>query len=107
MDYAHGQLWEWTATGIQRISFDEIPHTQDGQPRETFDGHTQDPDTSDPLHTIVCGAIRQGMKQASQPVWFLLLNNNFHRLQTVLKPVVSQSTPISAIDSTANRRMGS
>jgi len=87
--------------------FDAIPHTQDGQPRETLDGHTQDPGTLDPLHTIVCGAIREGMRRASLPMWFLLPTNNFQRLQTVLAPVVSPSTPISAIDSTANRPMGS
>jgi len=107
MDYAHGQLWQWTTTGIQRMSFDAIPHTQDGQPRETVDGHTQDPGTLDPLHRIVRGAIREGIKRASPPTWFLLPTNHFHRLQTVLAPVVPPSTPIFAIGSTANRPMGS
>ena len=52
-------------------------------------------------------AIREGMKQASPPMWFLLPTNNFHRLHILLTPVKSPSTPISAIDSTANRPMGS
>jgi len=62
MDYAHGQLCQWTVKGIQRMSFDTMPHTQDDQPRETLDGQTQDPGTLDPLHTIVCGDIREGVK---------------------------------------------
>jgi len=83
-----------------------IPHTQDVQLMETVAGHTQDPGTSDPLHMIVCGVIREGMKQTSLSMWFLLPTNNFHRLQTVFTPVISKSTPISAIDITANRPMG-
>jgi hypothetical protein len=58
MDYAHGQLCQWTTTGIQRMAFDSLPHTQPDQTRETLDIPTQDPDTLDLLHIIVCVAIR-------------------------------------------------
>jgi len=58
MDYAHGQLWQWTPTGIQKMSFDALPVTQSDQPGETSDGPPQDTDTLDLLHTIVCDAIR-------------------------------------------------
>jgi len=109
MDYAHGQLWQWTTTGIQRMSFDALPHTQPDQRRETLDIQTQDPDTLDPLHTIVsmCGAMREGVKQASPSMWFLLPTDHFHRLQPVITPAVLTSTTVSAIDSTANRPVGS
>ena len=80
MDYAHGQLWQWTTMGIQRMSFDALPHTQPDQTRDTSDLPTQDPDTLDPLHTIVCGAIREGVKQASPPI----PTDQFHRLQHVI-----------------------
>ena len=107
MDYAHGQLWPWTTTGIQRMSFDALPHTQPDQTRETSDIQTQDPDTLDPLHTIVCGAIRKGGKQASPPMWFLLPTDQFHRLRPVITLAVLTSTTVSAIDSRANRPIGS
>jgi len=107
MDYAHGWLWQWTPTGIQRMSFDALPVTQPDQTRETSDCQTQDTDTLDPLHTIVCEAIREGVTQASPHMWFLLPTDQFHRLQPVITPVVFASTPVSAINSTANRPMGS
>jgi len=107
MDYPHGRLWQWTATSMQRMSFDALPHTRPDQTRETSDLPTQDPDTLDPLHTIVCGAIRECVKQASLPVWFLLPTNQFHRLQPVITTAVLTSTPVSTIDSTANRPMDS
>ena len=66
-DYAHGRLWQWTTMGIQRMSFDSLSLTRPDQRRETSDLPTQDTDTFDPLHTIVCGAIREGVKQASPP----------------------------------------
>jgi len=81
--------------------------SQDDQPRETLDGQAQDPGTLDPLHTIVCGAIREGVKRASPPMWFLLPTNQFHRLQPVITPAVFRNTTFSAMDSTANRPMGS
>jgi len=40
-------------------------------------------------------------------MWFLLPTDPFHKLQTVITPVVPARTPVSAIDSTANRPMGS
>jgi len=40
------------------MPFDALPVTQPDQPRETSDGPAQDTDTLDPLHTIVCEAIR-------------------------------------------------
>ena len=107
MDYAHGQLWQWTTTGIQRMSFDALPHTQSDQIRKTSDIPTQDPDTLDPLHTIVCGAIRDGVKQASSPMWSLLPTNQFHRLQAIITLAVLTITTVSTIDSTVNRPMGS
>ena len=58
MHYAHGQLWQWTPTGIYKMSFDALPVTQPDQPGETSDGPAQDTDTLDPLHTIVGEAIR-------------------------------------------------
>ena len=58
MDYALEQLWQWMPTGLQKMSFDALPVTQPDQPRETSDGPAQDTDTLDPLHTIVCEAIR-------------------------------------------------
>ena len=54
MDYAHGQLYQWTPTGIQKMSFNALPVTHPDQTRETSDGPTQDTDTLDPLYTIVC-----------------------------------------------------
>jgi len=69
MDYAHGQLWQWTTTEIQRMSFDALLHTQPDQTRETSDIPAQDPDTLDPLHTIVCGSIRKDLKQAAHVVF--------------------------------------
>jgi len=71
MDYAHGQLWQWTPTGIQKMSFDALPVTQPDQPGVTSDGPAQDTDTWDLLQTIVSKAIRDGMKRASPPMWFL------------------------------------
>jgi len=106
MDYAHGQLWEWTTTGF-RMSFDALPHAQPYQTREKLDIQTQNPDTLDPLHTIVCGSIREGVKQASPPMWFLLPTDHFHRLQPVITPATFPSATVFAIDSTANRPMGS
>jgi len=38
---------------------------------------------------------------------FLLPTNQFHRLQPVITPFMLTSTTVSAIDSTANRPMGS
>jgi len=35
IDYTHGQLWQWTPTGIQKMSFDALPvdlNTQAGHP---------------------------------------------------------------------------
>jgi len=107
MDYVHGQLWQWTPMGIQKMSFDALPVTQPDQPGETPDGPAQDTDTLDPLNTIVCDAIRDGLKRASPPMWFLLPTDQFHKLQTVITPVVPACTPVSVIDSTANRPMGS
>jgi len=107
MDYAHGQLWQWTPTGIQKMSFDALPVTQPDQPGETSDVPAQDTDTLDPLYTIVDEAIRQCVKRASPPMWFLLLTDQFHKLQMVITPVVPARTPVSAIHSTANRHMGS
>jgi len=53
MDYTHGQLWQWTPTGIQKMSFDALPDTQPDHPGGTSDGPTQYTDNFDPLHTIV------------------------------------------------------
>jgi len=107
MDYAHGQLWQWTPTGIQKMSCDALPVTQPDQPGVTSDGPAQDTDTLDPLHTIVSDAIRQVIKRASSPLWFLLPTDQFHKLQTVITPVVPAHTPVSVIHSTVNRPMGS
>ena len=107
MDYALGQLWQWMPTGLQKMSFDALPVTQPDQTGETSEWPAQDTDTLDPLHTIVCKAIREGVKRASPPTWFLLPTDQFHKLQTVITPVVFACTPDSAIDSTVNRPMGS
>jgi len=108
IDYAHGRLWcQWTPTGIQRMSFDALPLTGPDQTRETSNWPTQDTDTLDPLYSIVCRAIREGVKQASPPMWFLLPTDQFHRLQPVITLAVLTSTPVSDIGSTANRPMGS
>jgi len=107
MDYTHGQLWQWTPTGIQKMSFDALPDTQPDHPGGTSDGLTQDTDTLDPLHTIVSDALRQGVKRASPPMWFLLPTDQFHKLQTVLTLVVPAHTPVSVIHCTDNRPMGS
>jgi len=40
-------------------------------------------------------------------MWFLLPTDQFHKLQTVITPVVLACTPVSVIDSTVNRPMGS
>jgi len=100
-----GQLWQWAPTGIQKMTFDTMSHTQDDQLRGPWAGHTQDTGTSDPLHTIVRDAIREGTRQAATLMWFLLPADNFHRLGPVREPL--QITPVSIIDSTANRPMGS
>ena len=107
MDYAHGQLWRWTPTGLHKMSFDALPVTQPDETGETSDWPAQDTDTLDPLHTIVCEAIREGMKQASPPMWFLVPMDQFRKLQTVITPGVLARTPGSAIDSTVNGPMGS
>jgi len=107
MDHTHGQLWQWTPTGIQKMSFDALPDTQPDQPGVTSDGPAQDTDTLDPLHTIVIEAIREGVKRASPPMWFLLPTDWFHKLQTVITPVVPARTPVSVIHSTVNRPLGS
>jgi len=75
--------------------------------KEKLDGQAKDPGTLDPLHTIVCGAICEDVKRALPPMWFLLPTNQFHRLQPVIKLAVFRSTTFSAMDSTANRPMGS
>ena len=107
MDYTHGQLWQWTPTGIQKMSFDALPVTQPDHPGVTSDGPTPDTDTLDPLHTIFSDATREGVKRASPPMWFLLPTDQFHKLQTVITPVVLAHTPLSLIHSTVNRPMGS
>ena len=71
MDYAHGQLWQWTPTGIQKMSFDALPVTQPDQTGETSDWPAQDTDTLNLLHTIVCEAIREGVKRFASHVVFL------------------------------------
>jgi len=38
-------------------------------------------------------------------MWLLLPTDQFHKLQTVITPVVLARTPVSAINSTANRPM--
>ena len=40
-------------------------------------------------------------------MWFLLPTDQFHRLQPVITPAVLTSTTVCAIDSTANRPIGS
>jgi len=75
--------------------------------RDVSDWPAQDTNTLDPLHTIVCEFIREGVKRASPPMWFLLPTDQFHKLQTVITPVVLARTPVSAINSTANRPMES
>jgi len=70
MDYVHGKLWQWTPTGLHKMSFDALPVAQPDQTGETSDLPAQDTDTLDPLHIIVCKAIREGVKQASPPMWF-------------------------------------
>jgi hypothetical protein len=107
MDYAHGQLWQWTPTGIQKMSFNTVSDTQPAPPGGTLERPTQDTDRLDSLHTIVSDAIRQGLKRASPPMWFLLPTDQFHKLQTIITPVVPASTPVSVIHTTANRPMGS
>jgi len=107
MDYAHGQLWQWTPTGIQKMSFDTLPVAQCDHTSGISAGPTQDTDTLDLLHTIVSDAIREGVKRASSPMWFLLPTDQFHKLQTVLTPVVPTHPPVSVINSTFNRPMGS
>ena len=52
IDYAHGQLWQWTPTGIQKMSFDALPVAQSDHTSGISAGPTQDTDTLDPLHTI-------------------------------------------------------
>ena len=89
------------------MSFDALPVTQPDRPGGTSDGPTQDTDTLDPLHTIVINTIREVVKKASPPMWCLLLTDQFHKLQTVITPVVLARTPVSVIDSTVNRPMGS
>jgi len=89
------------------MPFDALPVTQPDQTRETSDWPTQDTDTLDPLHTIVCEAIRDCVKRASTPMWFLLPTDHFHRLQPVITLLVLPSTPVSAINGTGNRPMGS
>jgi len=61
----------------------------------------------DPLHTIVGDGNREGVKRASPPMWFLLPTDQFHKLQTVLTPVVPTHPPVSVINGTVNRPMGS
>jgi len=52
------------------MSFDALPVTQPDHTGETSDWPAQDTDTLDPLHTIVCESIREGVKKASPPMWF-------------------------------------
>jgi len=89
------------------MSFDALPVTQPDETGETSDLPAQDTDTLDPLHTIVCEAIREGMKQALPPMWFLVPMDQFRKLQTVITPGVLARTPDSAINSTVNRPTGS
>jgi len=107
MDYTHGQLWQWTPTGIYEMSFDALPVTQPDHPGGTSDGPTQDTDTLDPLHTIVSDPILDGFKRVSPPMWFLLPTDQFYKLQTVITTVVPTHTPVSVIHSTDIRPMGS
>jgi len=107
MDYAHGQLWQWTPTGIQKMSFNTFSDTQPDHPGGTSERLTQDTDTLDSLHTIVSDAIHEGLNKASPPMWVLLPTDQFHKLQTVITPVVPTSTPVFVIHSTVNRPMGS
>jgi len=73
----------------------------------TSAGPTPNTNTLDPLHTIVSDTIREIVKRVSPPMWFLLPADQFHKLQTVLTPVVPTHPPVVVINSTVNRPMGS
>ena len=97
---ATGAFWyyglcTWTVvtmdiTGIQKMSFNTVSDTQPAPPGGTLERLTQDTDRLDSLHTIVNDAIREGLKRASPPMWFLLPTDQFHKLQTIITPVVPE-----------------
>jgi len=89
------------------MSFNALLDTQPDHPGGTSNGPTQDTDALDPIHSIISDSICKGVKRASPPMWFLLPTDQFHKLQTVMTPVVPTHTPVSVIHSTVNRPLGS